>query len=215
MIVGIEGPCCAGKTTLSRGLLAHYGSALVQIIPDYSDFAGGGKNLPPPVPTTLAEERSALERFEQLERDRIALHLKSASALVLIDRCIYTLFAHCHSLTRQCGADYLALAEDRFAHSDAPLWPDTIIYIDTPLDSILERNRGKFPAGSIFIDKTFNETFRSFFLPALKFKKPPVTLFCVDGRKSPAEIAAEVILELNQRREASAFGTARTASDNS
>jgi uridine kinase len=46
LIVALEGPCCAGKTTLSRLLARELADLSVALVPCYADHAGGGRFLP-------------------------------------------------------------------------------------------------------------------------------------------------------------------------
>ena len=44
-IVALEGPCCAGKTTLGRLLVQELREMAVTFVPCYADHAGGGRHL--------------------------------------------------------------------------------------------------------------------------------------------------------------------------
>ena len=164
--VAVEGPCCAGKTTLAHGLAHELSDLAVAYVKDYSDHVGGGRFLPHPVPNSIAEEQRALERFLSIEADRAAEVRSSADQwdVVLIDRSIHTLLAHCHALTHLTGVDYFGLARDAVKRSSIPLWPDLVLYLDVSQDTIDARNRGKFEDSSIFIDPDFNKGIRSYFL---------------------------------------------------
>jgi thymidylate kinase len=83
--------------------------------------------------------------------------------LVLMDRSVHTLLAHRHAIQSITG---LALSEPAarvVAASCRAAWPDTVIFLDVPHPTILDRNRGKFPPGSIFIDAAYNRAFRQYF----------------------------------------------------
>jgi hypothetical protein len=45
-VVALEGPCCAGKTTLGRLLVGALSDLRVAFVPCYADHAGGGRFLP-------------------------------------------------------------------------------------------------------------------------------------------------------------------------
>jgi thymidylate kinase len=163
--VGIEGPCCAGKTTMLRALQRSLEPRPVVSVVDYSDFVGGGRFLPPAVPENLQEERNALNTFLTIEQSRTqkAHLLTDPQAVVLIDRSIHTLVAHCFALTCMTGIDYLTLGRETLKASTIPLWPDVVLYMDVTQETVLARNQGKFPADSIFVNAEFNSGVRSYF----------------------------------------------------
>jgi thymidylate kinase len=161
--IAVEGPCCAGKTTLGRGLTDLLSEIQIGYVQDYSDFVGGGRNLPPAVPDSLEAEEQALRELLRIEADRTAAPLAANPQLLLIDRSVYTLLAHCHALDRMTGVPYDELAHRILTGSKIPVWPDLIVYLDVSEETVAARNRGKFPPGSIFVDPAFNAGFRSYF----------------------------------------------------
>ncbi|MBN1172925.1 MAG: hypothetical protein JXA67_12185 [Micromonosporaceae bacterium] len=160
--IALEGPCCAGKTTLGRGLTSLL-SESIGYVQDYSDFVGGGRNLPPAVPDDLDSEERALRELLRIEADRTAGPLAAQPELLLIDRSVYTLLAHCHALEQMTGVPYGDLAHRMLTESKIPVWPDLVLYLDVSQETVDARNRGKFAPGSIFVDPQFNMGFRSYF----------------------------------------------------
>jgi len=164
--VALEGPVCAGKTTLGRWLVEDLGRLNVGYVEDYAEHVGGGRFLPPPMPTSLAEEERALGRLLAIEADRTA-HVRDPDSqwgLIIVDRSVHTLLAHCHALTRMRGIDFFGLAQRLISSSDAPLWPDRILYLDVTGSVIDARNAGKFQHGNLFVDTEFNVGFREYFV---------------------------------------------------
>lgn len=200
--VAIEGPCCAGKTTLSRGLLVQLTEITVSHVRCYADHAGGGRFLPRPVPETVAEDEEAVRALLEVEADRAAAARSDPADLVLMDRSVYTLLAHRHALERVTGLSCLATAECIIARSAAPAWPDLVIYLDVSQRTILDRNRRKFPPGSIFIDPTFNDGIRDFYTHATD--REPARIVWLDGTLDPTKLvslAEAHIAELLHRRD--------------
>jgi hypothetical protein len=78
-VVALEGPCCAGKTTLAHTLVQDLPGFTVAFAPCYADYAGGGRFLP------RQEARSVKEREEALRQLLIieAARLPSGSDLIL------------------------------------------------------------------------------------------------------------------------------------
>ena len=170
----LEGPCCAGKTTLGHGLIGALTGKDVAYVRDYSDFVGGGRFLPPPVPQSLTDEETALKEFLCIEAERIKLPLSLPREVIIIDRSIHTLIAHCVALERMTGVSYGTLAKHILCDSKVPLWPDFVLYLDTPSEIINIRNNGKFANDSIFINPDFNTGIRSYFLELCRSGSPPV-----------------------------------------
>lgn len=196
--VGIEGPCCAGKTTLSRQLRVRLPDRRVHHVPDYSDFVGGGRFLPPAVPDCLAREEQALRVFLDLEVQRTseARAATDPRDVIVIDRSAHTLLAHCDGLRHATGADYTQAAQSLVACSPLPLWPDLIIYLDTGWDVIAARNRGKFANDSILVDPTFNTGIASYFHRLLGACEPLVVW--LDARADPRLRADATAAELTR-----------------
>ncbi|MEU5948616.1 hypothetical protein ABZ793_24085 [Micromonospora sp. NPDC047465] len=163
MIVAVEGPCCAGKTTLSRGLLKALPQLTIAHVRCYADFAGGGRHLPDPVPRTLAEDAAGLQELVRLERARTDAALRSDSDLILLDRGAHTLLAHRYAIEQVTGLKCFGPARRAVAEERLPTWPDLVLYLDIPQESVHERNRGKFPHDSIFIEAKFNAGIRSYY----------------------------------------------------
>lgn len=200
--IAIEGPCCAGKTTLASGLVKE-SPFPIAYVRDYSDHVGGGKFLPSPVPASLAEEKLILNRFLTIEADRIACARKATpeSDLIIIDRSIHTLLAHCFALRQLLNDDYFDLALSIIRKSEFPLWPERILYLDTPQYAIEHRNDGKFAPDSIFVNADFNAAVRSYFQQVAGVPRPHVVWLdaAVDTTVVRALAAAQLRLRLAQQ----------------
>jgi thymidylate kinase len=170
----VEGSCCAGKTTLSRGLLDGMTDLVISHVRDYADHVGGGRFLPRPVPESVAEDQQAVDALLRVEADRLAPARAARSDLVLMDRSIHTLLAHRYAVQRVTGLAVLAPAERVIARSSVPAWPDLVLYLDVPQQTILDRNRGKFAADSIFIDTVFNAGIRDYFSETMEVGKTEI-----------------------------------------
>ena len=164
--VAIEGPCCAGKTTLSHGLLDVLTDLEICHARDYADHVGGGRFLPRPVPQSVAEDQAALHTLVEIEADRLACHHARPRALLLLDRSVYTLLAHRHAIEQVTGLPCFASAARIVDSSDALAWPDLVLYLDVTDQAIHDRNRGKFAPDNIFIDRRFNAGIRDFYTRA-------------------------------------------------
>jgi len=184
--IALEGPCLAGKTTLGCGLISELSGMTVAYVKDYSDHVGGGRFLPPPVPSSLSEEERTLGTFLLIEADRTKDIRTSVSDLVLIDRSVHTLLAHSHALELMTGVAYGTLALQVLTESRVPIWPDLVLYLDIPSHVVNNRNKGKFPLGSIFINSEFNLGLRSYFSNLAEVGQP--TIAWLDGTLDPFEV---------------------------
>jgi thymidylate kinase len=129
----------------------------------YADHVGGGRFLPRAVPESLPEDRAAVDALLAVEQARAAHARVAACDLVLMDRSVHTLLAHRYALHRVTGLAVLEPAVRVIARSEAVAWPDLVLYLDVPQQTIVDRNRGKFPPDSIFIDPVFNAGVRGYF----------------------------------------------------
>jgi thymidylate kinase len=179
-VVAMEGPCCAGKTTLGRALATALVDLTILEVPCFADHVGGGRFLPRPVPTSVAEDEQAIRSLLHVEAERTAYAPSQPYDLVLVDRSVYTLLAHRYALERSTG-----------------LGPDLVLYLDLPQEALEGRNHGKFEAGNIFIDRGYNADFRAFFAELVS-EQPRLTVW-LDATLTPTrlhEIAAERVLAM-------------------
>jgi thymidylate kinase len=161
--VAIEGPCCAGKTTLARGLLGCLADLAVCSVPCYADHVGGGRFLPPPVPSSLAEDEAGLHALLMIENDRLAGPRAGQYDAALLDRSVHTLLAHRYAIDQLTGLGCYEPASKTLSLSSAPAWPRLVLFLDVSQGAVEERNRGKFPADSLFIDARFNSAIRRYY----------------------------------------------------
>ena len=175
--IAVEGPCCAGKTTLSMGLIRRFSELRIAHVKCFADYVGGGRFLPRPVPESLTEDEDALEKLLAIEFDRQEDAREEQNNLVLMDRSVYTLLAHRYALEQMTGEGFFVPAQRIVHGSDRPVWPDLVIYLDVPQATIDERNRGKFPSDSIFIDRAFNAGVRSFYAEVADADETPIAWF--------------------------------------
>jgi thymidylate kinase len=174
--VAVEGPCCAGKTTVIRNLVRDLSGLRTGLrtlcVPCFADWVGGGRHLPRAVPESIGEDQQALATLLQIEADRMATARMARADrpdqpdLVLMDRSAHTLLAHRYGLQRITGLACFGPATRVLSQSDVPAWPDLVLYLDVTQQTIQDRNRGKFPEDSVFLDARFNTGIRDYWLLA-------------------------------------------------
>lgn len=159
----MEGPCCAGKTTLVGGLSHSLSGLRVEHVKCYADHAGGGRFLPEEVPATLAEDAQGLQTLLTIESDRISAARLQGSDIVLMDRSVHTLLSHRYALERVTGLSFFEPARMTLSQSRILVWPSLVLYLDVIQATVNDRNKNKFAAGSVLIDAGFNGAIRSYF----------------------------------------------------
>lgn len=209
--VAIEGPCCAGKTTLADGITALYGGAAVATVPDYADFlGGGGRGMPDESDASVDGQRRALSTLLAVEEHRFsaAAPLIASCRLLLIDRSCLTLVAHCAGLdaSGEQTHELERLAAERVLTDHRAVLPSHVVYLDVTNDVQRKRNLDKFSATSIFMQPTFNRGFRDYFAREASTDFP-IDLLWVDGGGEPGAVVDEVVAFLEDRDLAP--GTAR------
>jgi thymidylate kinase len=172
-ITALEGPCCAGKTTLGRLLMRDLDGMTVAFVPCYADQAGGGRFLPRQEAATVAEREQALRQLLAIEAQRLA-RVPGGCDVVVEDRSVHTLLAHSYALQRMTGTCFLAPSARLLRRSPIPAWPDLVLYLDLPQAAVHDRNQGKFPPGSIYTDEDFNAAIRAYFRRLAGRKTPRV-----------------------------------------
>jgi thymidylate kinase len=162
-LAALEGPCCAGKTTLGHLLLRNLHGLTVAFVECYADHAGGGRFLPRQEARSVAEREQALRELLRVEVSRLARLLRG-SDLILADRSVHTLLAHSYALEQMTGIGVFEPSVRLLRASPLAVWPELVIYLDLPQQAVEGRNNGKFPPGSIYTDPAFNAAIRSYFL---------------------------------------------------
>lgn len=172
-IAALEGPCCAGKTTLGHLLMRDLDGMTVAFVPCYADQAGGGRFLPRQEAGTIAEREQALRQLLAIEAQRL-VRVPGGCDVVVEDRSVHTLLAHSYALQRMTGTGFLAPSARLLRRSSIPAWPDLVLYLDLPQAAVHDRNQGKFPPGSIYTDEDFNAAIRVYFRRLAGRKTPHV-----------------------------------------
>ncbi len=187
-IVGFEGPCLAGKTTLIRSLEERLRGPSVQVlrVDDFTEFAGGHANFPPIITKDESAARSAARYFLELERRRRDLVDKWMSPLrqrglsfVLVDRLIFTCMAIRRSLKDHVGYEtYLQAVKAREV-----LLPDLTVFLELPAP---EEERQRRMAGRVIFEQSnvlYNQTGYLDFLREIDATIAPLGLFVSTSEK--------------------------------
>jgi len=99
LIIALEGPCLAGKTTMIERLRTTFESAgwSVFCVPEYTVYAGGHKNLPDLYPKNDLAAKNNAEFLVDLENERLkdvqawtVEHYGTRESVVLVDRLLFS-----------------------------------------------------------------------------------------------------------------------------
>ena len=178
-VVALEGPCLSGKSTLADACEHHLRELVVHLAvsQDYVDAAGPDFVVPPTPGANAEAEIAGMRAFLSVDatRWRLALSRTPRPELVLLDRSIHTLLAHRYAVERlvgvRCFEDACALA-DQYCE---PL-PDAIFYLDSPHELLDSRSRGSRPRPAFLRNPEYNECFRQYFFPVLRWSSARVVL---------------------------------------
>jgi thymidylate kinase len=162
-LAALEGPCCAGKTTLGHLLARDLHGFTVAFAECYADHVGGGRFLPRQEARSVSEREQALRQLLGIEASRLAGQ-PAGCELILADRSVHTLLAHSCALEEMTGIGMAAPSARLLRASPQAAWPDLVVYLDLPQHAVAGRNNGKFPPGSIYTDPGFNAAIRAYFL---------------------------------------------------
>ncbi|HCH59338.1 MAG TPA: hypothetical protein DEV73_01835 [Candidatus Zambryskibacteria bacterium] len=189
-VIALEGPVCAGKSTL----LERLGKLGAQTVDEYSEYVlSATKDFPKFPPRNEEESRASFMFFFDLEIARkMDRDLLITPGQVLLDRSIYTLMAFEVGAARITGIDILPWAVEYLRDKgNKIIQPDHIIYLDTTVSVSRERaNQGKIRIAPFMLTEEFNEGFRSFFLELKKINPNLVTI--MDGTKSEDTLQLDI-----------------------
>jgi thymidylate kinase len=191
MVIGIEGPVLAGKTTLIRSLTSLDPKRFHEI-QEYVAYAEGAEKFPYFPPANRKEALLSLGFFTDLEERRHTDRVKNDTKVIeLFDRTIFTLAAFEHAARLRSGVDIAQEAiEMLFQHRE--WWPNHIILIKlAPVEIMRRQSLTTHKRGALFIDQEFNERFIAFLegIPERFGVKTSV----VDGNQSKASLLSSVV----------------------
>lgn len=172
-VVTFEGLPGSGKTTLKNTLF-----------PDRNDIDRIDQILPGDPQDDTSLTLDDIKRSDYLKTDRI---LRSASAVVLLDRYYHSTQAYQYAYDKLTGAQtFEALKEEySIARSRGKLIePDVTFYIDTPLQESYGR-KNRLPGKELWLDPDFLKHTHKYYANFVDFH-------LIDGSKSFQEVASEI-----------------------
>jgi thymidylate kinase len=175
LIVALEGPSYAGKSTAIRHLRHTTLGARVFVSDCYVKHIAHRDDIPPARTDSAAAQLAAFERFMEIEATRVASAVASGRPLVIIDRSVDTLLAHAYALDALFGYGVHRRLSDRL-QSLPFLRPDHTVYLDVPAETLHLRRKtaGHTAAESDYFlhEPGFLDHAREYFVHT---RRPPVT----------------------------------------
>lgn len=162
-IIALEGPVCAGKTTLLR-MFANDGYTTVS---EYAEYANHGRGFPSFPPKTPKEALDNFRFFLEVEERRFGIIQQKEfrkDDLVIIDRSVFTLLAFEYAAPAYTGFSVFNEAWEIIRNSDKVLTPFKILYLEIDDETIAQRfaQKDSFCA-EVFLRPEFNAKIREFF----------------------------------------------------
>ena len=186
-MVALEGPVCAGKTTIAMALATD--GALV--VPEYFDVPGAADRVGVDAPLA-GDGLRRLSVLLELERGRLTQ--LPAAGLVVLDRSVFSLLAYEAGLSAMAAPSVLAdaLKAVRAAVDDgAVALPERVIFLDCPAPACHERAAAAGMRTPAFhFDPEFRGGFRQLFC-RLERVAPGMVPF-VDAGRSPVKVVKQV-----------------------
>ncbi|MGW3559381.1 hypothetical protein ACWDNT_18735 [Streptomyces sp. NPDC000963] len=140
LIVALEGPSYAGKSTAIRHLLRTALGTRAFFSDCYVKHIGHRDDIPPARTDSGAAQLDAFERFMEIEATRVAEATTSGRPLVILDRSVDTLLAHAYALDALFG--YGVHHQLRHRLRVLPfLRPDHTLYLDVPAEALHLRRK--------------------------------------------------------------------------
>jgi thymidylate kinase len=193
--VALEGPVCAGKTTVAKSL----GSVCTRVVPEYLDLPGAASRVGVDVPAA-GDGLRRLRLLLEIERHRV-LHLPRVGS-ILLDRSVFTLIAYEAGLAAMSAANVLSAAAGEVANAierGGVVLPGRVMYLDCPAASCRERAAAAGMQTPAFLfDTAFRGGFRQVFV-RLELAAPGTVLF-VDADRSEGDVVKEVCDIVNGSR---------------
>jgi len=162
VIIAIEGPVCAGKSTIVERL----NQEGLGTILEYSEYvAHANQDFPKFPPTDEKVAKRSFEFFLNLEHKRYQNMSDLMQNWIAIDRSIFTLLAFEIGATKITGINIFDWAIARLKDENNLIIPSHIYYLDVPTATSRDRaERNSIPIPDFLLSNEFNQGFHNFFV---------------------------------------------------
>ncbi|MFD4320790.1 hypothetical protein [Streptomyces sp. NPDC058548] len=140
LIIALEGPSYAGKSTAIRHLRRTTLGSRAFVSDCYVKHIAHRDDIPPARTDSAAAQLAAFDRFMEIEVARVAEAAANSRQLVILDRSVDTLLAHAYALDALFG--YGVHHQLRHRLKTLPfLRPDHTLYLDVPVETLHLRRK--------------------------------------------------------------------------
>ncbi len=144
LIIALEGPSYAGKSTAIRHLRQTALGSRAFVSDCYVEHIAHRADIPPARTDSAAAQLAAFERFMEIEATRVAEAAASGRQFVILDRSVDTLLAHAYALDTLFGYGVHHQLRD-FLKTLSFLRPDHTLYLDVPAETLHLRRKTAGP----------------------------------------------------------------------
>ena len=162
LVYAIEGPVCAGKSTLIKGCQRDG----IKTVPEYREYViAASRSFPNFPPKNEKEAKKNFHFLLGIEALRQQEHEASKSPITALDRSIFTLISFEAGAARLTGINIFDWALDEVTKNRAGvIFPDHVFYIDIPMDIACGRAKLAGMGTSAFLfSRDFNMGMREAF----------------------------------------------------
>ncbi|WP_431782065.1 hypothetical protein [Streptomyces chumphonensis] len=140
LIIALEGPSYAGKSTAIRHLRQTALGSRAFVSDCYVKHIAHRDDIPPARTDSAAAQLAAFERFMKIEAIRVAEAAASGRQFVVLDRSVDTLLAHAYAMDALFGYGVHHQLRDRLK-TFSFLRPDHTLYLDVPTETLHLRRK--------------------------------------------------------------------------
>ncbi|MFE3557071.1 hypothetical protein ACFXKW_19700 [Streptomyces sp. NPDC059193] len=140
LIIALEGPSYAGKSTAIRHLRRTALGARTFVSECYVKHIAHRDDIPPARTGSATAQLAAFETFMEIEAARVTAAVDSGQQLVILDRSVDTLLAHAYALDALFGYGVHDQLRDRLQLLPF-LRPDHTLYLDVPAEVLHLRRK--------------------------------------------------------------------------
>jgi len=161
-IIALEGPVCAGKSSLLRKVEAKKAAI---VIPEYSEYLGCVERPTSRFPAATRDEAMAnFNQFLEIEKKRKELLDNSGPSIKYLDRSVFTLLAFELGVSCLTGIDIYRWALGHVADNPNVIVPDHVLYLDVSRIVAMSRAKAANMRTPLFMfSDNFNARARAFF----------------------------------------------------
>ncbi|MFB8418919.1 hypothetical protein ACFC63_25780 [Streptomyces albidoflavus] len=140
LIIALEGPSYAGKSTAVRHLRRTAPGSRAFVSDCYVKHIAHRDDIPPARTDSAAAQLAAFEKFMEIEAARVAEVAASGRQFVILDRSVDTLLAHAYALGALFGYAVHHQLRNRLKTLSF-LRPDHTLYLDVPAETLHLRRK--------------------------------------------------------------------------